>query len=83
MIGFHGKLTWLPPAGNRRCLDFDHSRWNRPGAERSARETACGPLGVFGVGFLGAVIGAGARAQRMTTLEMTNINLLIREHDWT
>lgn len=45
--GFHGKLTCLPPSENRCPLDFHHSRWNRPGTERSARETACGPLGVF------------------------------------
>jgi len=48
-LGFHSKLTWLPLSRNRRWLDFDHSRWNEPGTERSARETACGPLGVLGL----------------------------------
>ena len=43
---FHGKLTWLPPCRKGRSLDYGHSRWNKPGAKRSARETASGPLSV-------------------------------------
>jgi hypothetical protein len=45
---FHRKLTWLPPSRNQLPLEYSNSRWNKPGAKGSARETACGPLGVFG-----------------------------------